>query len=255
MKRLQVNARMKHLLLAVPMTHLLVGALLVLVQGVLVAPAAAQYKWHTPEGTTVYSDVPPPAGARLMKEPGGQAKQDTPAPEAAADPTPAVELPYELKIVSGKFPVLLYTAPDCAPCAAARQHLVARGIPFTEKSVATSADFEAFKTRGFNENSFPAMTVGRERTVGFEAGAYDRLLNIADYPRNSRLPPNYRQAAAEPMTPPQPQKLNVVVQREGGAAGRPAASGDELSAIELYRRQIQTGAANRAAETVPSMRF
>jgi hypothetical protein len=246
MKRLQVNA---------PMKHLIVGALFLLAQGLLATPAAAQYKWQTPEGTTVYSDVPPPAGARLLKDPVGQEKPDATLPDAASDSTPSVELPYGLKIVNGKFPVVLYTSPECAPCAAARQHLVTRGIPFAEKSVVTSADFEVFKTRGFNENSFPAMAVGREKTVGFESGAYDRLLDGAEYPRSSRLPPNYRQAAAEPMTPPQPQKLNVIVQREGGTGVRPAASAGEPGAIEAYRRQNQTGSATRAAEAVPPMRF
>ena len=231
----------------------LVNSLILAVVGTLVAPAAvAQYKWLTPEGTTVYSDVPPPTGARLMND----RTVDQPVLSAsAADTAPAVELPYELKTVSGKFPVVLYTAPECAPCALARQHLAARGVPFSEKSISTSADFEAFKSRGFSDNSFPAMTVGREKAVGFETGAYDRLLNAAGYPRTSKLPARYKQAAAESMTAPQPQKLTVNVQREtpAGAAAAPAA--DNPSAIELYRQRIQAGTANRAGDTGPSVRF
>jgi hypothetical protein len=234
----------------------LVNGLILAALGTLVAPAAAQYKWRTPEGITVYSDVPPPTGAKLMND----RTVDQPALTAAASDgvtgtAPAVELPYELKTVNSKFPVVLYTAPDCAPCALARQHLGARGVPFSEKSIATSADFEAFKTRGFNDNSFPAITVGREKAVGFESGTYDRLLNAAGYPRTSRLPANYKQAAAEPMTAPQPQKLTVSVQRESQASAAAVPAADNRSAIELYRQRIEASTANRPGDSGPSVRF
>jgi hypothetical protein len=233
------------------MKRVLVNSLVLIAIGIPAAPVAAQYKWRTPEGTTVYSDVPPPSGARLMNDRAGEGSI---RPTAAAGPTGSnPELPYELKAASGKFPVVLYTAPECAPCSAARQHLSGRGIPFSEKTISSTADFEAFKGRGFSDNSFPALTVGRERTVGFEAGAYDRLLNAAGYPRESRLPTNYKQAAAEPMTQPQPQKMAVTVQQGQPAAPATAASG-EPSAIERYRQQIQAGTANRQ-EDEPSMRF
>jgi len=238
------------------MKRVLVNSLILAALGALAAPAQAQYKWRTPEGTTVYSDVPPPAGARQINDrsleqmslPGANAAT------AGARPSDAVELPYELKAVRAKFPVLLYTAPDCAPCAAARQHLASRGVPFSERSISTSADFEAFKTRGFSENSFPAMTVGRERTVGFESGAYDRLLNAAGYPRESILPGNYQNAAAEPMTTPPAQKFTVTAQGDTGL-NRPAPPADNPSAIELHRQRIQAGTANRVPDDHPSMRF
>ncbi len=245
------------------MKRVLLNSLVLVAIGTLAAPVAAQYKWLSPEGTVVYSDVPPPAGARLLNDRGGEsAAQSPPAPAASSAANP--ELPYELKIASGKFPVVLYTASDCAPCSAARQHLGARGVPFSEKTIATTADFEAFKTRGFNDNSFPALTVGREKTVGFESGAYDRLLNAAGYPRSSKLPANYKQAAAEPMTSPQPQKITVTARQAepasasaaspAAAASAAAAAGSDPSAIERYRQQIQAGTANRQQEE-PSMRF
>jgi hypothetical protein len=238
------------------MKRVVVNSLILAALGALAAPAQAQYKWRTPEGTTVYSDVPPPAGARQMNDRSVEQLSLPGANAAAAGPRASdpVELPYELKAVRAKFPVLLYTAPECAPCAAARQHLAQRGVPFSEKSIVTSADFEAFKTRGFTENSFPAMTVGRERTVGFESGAYDRLLTAAGYPRESVLPGNYQQAAAEPMTAPPAQKLSVTVSAEA-AGNRPASAADSQSAIELYRQRIQAGTANRVPDDNPSMRF
>ena len=240
------------------MKRVLLNSLVLVAIGNLAAPVAAQYKWVSPEGTVVYSAVPPPAGARLMNERVSQAASAPAAPAASSAPNP--EMPYELKIAAGRFPVVLYTAADCAPCSAARQHLSARGVPFSEKTISTTADFEAFKARGFSDNSFPALTVGRDKAVGFEAGAYDRLLNAAGYPRSSKLPANYKQAAAEPMTPPQPQKITVTVQQANPAAApaapatRDAAAAGDLTALERYRQQIQAGTANRVQEE-PSMRF
>lgn len=237
------------------MKRVLFNSLILVAISCLMAPAAAQYKWRAADGTTVYSDVPPPGGARLMNDRGA----DEPALSALASESttpsvPAVDLPYELKSVSSKYPVTLYTAPECAPCTLARQHLGTRGVPFSEKSITTSTDFEEFKTRGFSENSFPAMTVGREKAVGFEAGAYDRLLNAAGYPRTSKLPSSYKQAAAEPMTAPQAQKLTVNVQQQ--TAQNPTPTADSPSAIDQYREQIeQARNANRAIERGPSMRF
>ena len=239
------------------MKRVLVNSLILVALGTLSAAAVAQYKWRTPEGKTVYSDVPPPTGAKLMNDRTSDQPEaaTTLASAGAAGAPAAVELPYELKMVNSKFPVVLYTAPECVPCAAARQHLGSRGVPFSEKSISTSADFDVFKTRGFSENSFPALTVGREKTVGFESGAYDRLLTAAGYPRTSKLPPNYKQAAAEPMTQPQPRKLTVTVQQPGQPADASASVADNPSAIEVYRRQVQAGSANDASDSGPSMRF
>lgn len=239
------------------MKRALLNSLIVACVGALVAaaPAAAQYKWQTPDGRTVYGDVPPGSGARLMDGPADGRRDPSAAPTASSVPSaaPQVPLPYELKLVSSRLPVILYTAPECGPCVSARQHLAARGVPFSEKTISTMADFEAFKSRGFSENSFPAISIGPEKTVGFEAGAYDRLLTAAGYPRTSKLPAGYQQAAAEPMVPPQPQKLTVNV-RGDTAHGQPQPSAASPSAIELYRQQVQAGTPKRGSGG-PSMRF
>ena len=38
----------------------------------------------------------------------------------------------------GRFPVTLYTSTNCAPCGAGRTLLASRGIPFSERTVATN---------------------------------------------------------------------------------------------------------------------
>lgn len=150
------------------------------------APAAAQYKWVGPGGQVTYSDQPPPAGTIGVA-------LGTPAPTARRD---EAALPAALRAASSKYPVTLYTTKDCTPCQQARAHLSRRGIPFSERTVTTRADAELYKQVGFTDFSFPGLTVGRDRSVGFEAGDWDGLLDAAGYPKTSALPPGYRPTPA-----------------------------------------------------------
>ncbi|MEO6270383.1 MAG: glutaredoxin family protein [Lautropia sp.] len=234
------------------MKRVLANGLVLVVLGSLSLPAVAQYKWLTADGRTVYSDVPPPGGAtRLDARTERQTMSGGTSDRASAQ----VDPPFELKATSSRYPVVLYTATDCVPCNAARQHLGARGVPFSEKSIATVADFEAFKARGFSDNSFPAMTVGREKAVGFEPGAFDRLLDAAGYPRTSMLPAGYRQAAAEPMTTRQPERAAAGVPAPAQVEDTRQTAGAGQSATERYRQQIQAGSTPRPPDAGPAMRF
>ncbi|MEI7446377.1 MAG: glutaredoxin family protein, partial [Burkholderiales bacterium] len=159
----------------------------------LAAPAAAQYKWVAPNGAITYSDQPPPPGMT-----GGAL-----GPAGVALPDEG-GIPVALRDASSKYPVVLYTAADCTPCQEARTHLSKRGVPYAEKSISTSKDVEAFKRVGFTENSFPAITVGREKLIGFEAEGWNRLLDAAGYPKTSVLPASWRPPAAQPLAAPKP---------------------------------------------------
>ncbi len=157
----------------------------------LSSSAFAQYKWQGADGKINYSDIPPPAEGKLISGPNG-------APPIAA-PTEG-ELPYALKQAVAKYPVSLFSAPDCAPCKMARELLTKRGVPFNERTLSTSSDIEQFKKLGFADATLPSVTVGKEKSVGFEASAYDRLLDAAGYPRSSLLPKSFKQANAESLT-------------------------------------------------------
>lgn len=171
--------------------HLVAACLL----STLVAPALAQYKWVSAGGTVTYSDLPPPAGitAQTLSR-TGLIKRD----EAA--------LPTGLASAAGKYPVVLYTTRDCAPCQQARALLVKRGVPFTEKTVQTQADADAFKRIGFEQPAFPAMSVGRERTTGLQTDDWERLIDAAGYPKSASLPPGYRHPPAQSLSPRQAAK-------------------------------------------------
>src|SRR4051812_14604420 len=114
--------------------------------------AHAQYKWVAPDGTVSYGDRPPEEGGRMV---------DGPATRSAARSGGDPELPYALRAAMGKYPVLLYTAPNCQPCDLGRKHLAQRGVPFSERTLHTQADLDALKRAGFEDASVPALSVGR----------------------------------------------------------------------------------------------
>jgi glutaredoxin len=159
-------------------------------------PAAAQFKWIGPNGAVTYSDLPPTDGSKAVSM------------QAVRTSTPET-VPAALRQAASKYPTVLYTTTECGPCQQARAHLERRGIPFAERTVRTSADADAFKRVGFAENTFPAVTVGRERSIGFEAGEWDRMLDLAGYPKTSMLPPSYRQSPAQPLAAKAPVRTDV----------------------------------------------
>jgi glutaredoxin len=161
----------------------------------LAAPAsAAQYKWIDDEGKVNYGDRPPTTQVRMLASPG---KGNS---VSAAPPSADSVLPLSLKTAAARFPVVLYTGRDCAPCGAARAHLSKRGIPFVEKTISSEADAAAFRKLAFSEMTVPAVSVGRERLSGFEPGAWDGLLDAGGYPKASLLPPDFKGPSPEALS-------------------------------------------------------
>lgn len=156
------------------------------------AQAQAQYKWVARDGTVSYGD-------RLPNEDVQSRKVGETITAAQLNST----LPFAVKNVADKHPVVLYSGSDCAPCEQSRAHLIKRGVPFTEKRINNAADAKAMEQLGFNDSTVPTLAVGRQKQVGFEASAFDSLLDIAGYPKTSLLPPGYRPPNAEPLTPPE----------------------------------------------------
>jgi len=122
----------------------------------------------------------------------------------------ASSLPFELRQVANRYPVILYTGVNCEPCGAGRTFLIARGIPFTEKSVTTSEDIDAFQ-RMSGANALPLVTVGGQQLRGFAEGEWPRFLDAAAYPKTSQLPAGYRPLPATPL---------VVAQQPAPASAR-----------------------------------
>lgn len=147
------------------------------------------YRIVGPDGRVTFSDQPPTASsAKVVANNVGS------APGNAA-PT---GLPFELRQVALKFPVVLYTADNCAPCAAGRALLASRGVPFSEKTILTAADTDALQ-RLSGASSLPFLTIGSQRLSGFSDTEWMEFLNAAGYPKSSVLPPSYRPPAAVPL--------------------------------------------------------
>ena len=165
-----------------------------LLAGTLASPllqAQQVYRIVDTDGKVTFSDRPPPASASGARVSAGNAV----APGGAAA---SAGLPFELRQVALKYPVVLYTSDNCAPCGAGRSLLASRGVPFSEKTVSTTADSEALQ-RLSGETSLPFLTIGGQQLKGFSDAEWTQFLNAAGYPASSALPANYRPAAAAPL--------------------------------------------------------
>src|SRR5262245_58814737 len=118
--------------------------------------AWAQYKVVGPDGKVTYTDNPPPTGnAQSVKRAGG-----------GSEGVDTENLPYELRQVISRYPVTLYTTSNCGACDAARNLLRQRGVPYTEKTVNTTADINALvKAEGGND--LPVGRIGSQQLKGF----------------------------------------------------------------------------------------
>lgn len=187
-------------------------------------PAVAQYKVVGPDGKVTYTDRPPTEQ---------QGKATSMRLESGAG-TPVAALPPELRQVVQRFPVVLYTAPDCAPCDSARTMLRQRGIPLSERIVGSNDDLPLLE-RATGGRAVPAITIGNQGTNGYAAGEWNNLLDLAGYPKESRLPRNYASAPATPISgrPSRPTTPAPVPEREPPRPAEPAAPAEPASGIRF----------------------
>lgn len=170
------------------LTHCLLCAIAVLLPGV----TAAQFKWIDAAGRVNYGDNPP-SDARNV-EPISR--------PFTGDADPVATLPLELRRAVANFPVTVYTSADCGtPCSAGRDLLRLRGTPFTEITIGTPQDLEAFRKLGFGDR-VPVLTVGRQSVTELQSDRWNALLDSAGYPRNATLPRNWSNPAPRPLAPP-----------------------------------------------------
>ena len=169
------------------------AALAACATGALLATATQAQQVHRivgPDGKVTFSD-------RAHEDKKAQSTVLSTASGGAAS-NPA--LPTELRQIASRFPVTLYTGESCSPCQQARQLLVQRGVPFTERSVNTNDDLDALR-RLSGESALPFGTIGRQQLKGFSDAEWTQYLDAAGYPAQSRLPRGYTQPAATPLAP------------------------------------------------------
>jgi glutaredoxin len=184
------------------------------------APAWAQYKVVTPDGKVTYTDRP-------VNDPNVQVqplrRDASPAGLASGQATPS--LPADLRPLVARFPVTLYTSSDCTPCDSGRKLLQQRGVPYSERSVNSDDDIAALQ-RLSSGRSVPALTVGAQALRGFLEADWQATLDLAGYPRESRLPKGYLPPAIAPLVARSPATVVAPTQALPAAAPQatPAAS-------------------------------
>jgi glutaredoxin len=143
--------------------------LLVMLCSVSTAYAAGKlYKWVDKNGNVSYHDQPPSDGAYRVEEKNIGFKGET---RAAADD------------VVQKFPVILYSAPKCASCEAARIYLRNRGVPFSEKNVEGDRQLQDELIKQGGGLSVPTIVVGTKVMRGYLESLLEGELDQAGYPK------------------------------------------------------------------------
>lgn len=175
-----------------PPSHAMLALLCTLAVNGL-AQAQQVHRIVGPDGKVTFSDRAPSLDKAAQAPSGG----------ATAGSSVNDTLPYELRQIANRFPVTLYTGADCAPCVSARNLLVNRGVPFTERTIGSNEDIDALKRLSGN-TGLPFGTIGRQQLHGYSDTEWTQYLDAAGYPKQSKLPANYRRPAATPLTAAKP---------------------------------------------------
>ncbi len=151
-------------------TRIAVAGLSGLLAAGTLAPLHAQqvYRIVGPDGKVTFSDKPP-----LDAKAGAQAA----TPAATAGGGTGAALPFELRNVVNRYPVTLYTGPNCAPCNSGRSFLSGRGIPFSERTVNTNDDIEALQ-RLSGSTSLPFLTIGGQQMKGYSEVEWGQTTSV-----------------------------------------------------------------------------
>jgi glutaredoxin len=145
------------------------------------------------DGKVTFSDKPPQVQSDAQTKTVTTSNTATQANNSALN-----SLPFLLRQVTIKYPVVLYTTKQCGACSQARAMLETRGIPFTEKTVATTEDVKALEALS-GDNALPFATLGKQQLKGYGEVEWTQFLNAAGYPVSSQLPDSYRQTPATPL--------------------------------------------------------
>ncbi|MCS6995589.1 MAG: glutaredoxin family protein [Casimicrobiaceae bacterium] len=143
-----------------------------LLLGAAETPAQTVYRYIDPSGRTVFSDQPPPPGARGVEERNVRANSIQNNPESLATQEAA-----------RRNPVVFYVT-DCGePCDAARKFLQARGVPHTLVDPTRSAELNRRFREETGGNTVPVLKIGGRVLRGFNEATWAGALDQAGYPR------------------------------------------------------------------------
>ena len=138
---------------------------------------AQLYRWTDESGKVHYTDTQPPASARNVEKKG--------AARVSGAEAAAAQQSYALQQAVKNFPVTVYTSKDCGdPCKKGLEHLKKRGVPYTEKLVATKEEIDAV-TKLAGAPRVPVMVVGVSILKDYEEQGWNETLDTAGYPKSA----------------------------------------------------------------------
>lgn len=148
--------------------------LLVLVLFIIGSPitrAETLYKWIDSQGRVSYHDHLPPADSEYRVETknvngGNKSKSDDTLAGAAE-----------------KFPVVLYSVPECGSCDLARLYLQKRKVPFTESNLNDNPELQQTLKKKIGSVSVPTLTIGDKVMKGYVESVLEGQLDEAGYPK------------------------------------------------------------------------
>ncbi|MGB8337368.1 MAG: glutaredoxin family protein [Burkholderiales bacterium] len=188
----------------------------------LVAALSAQaelYKWVDKSGGVHYSDQPPVGDVKNVerKKIGGNVieGQDN----------------FALREAARKFPVVLYANECGEPCNLARELLVKRGVPFTQKNPeASAADSIALKKLA-GSLEVPTLAIGENNTLkGYLESSWTTALDAAGYPSTNTKAPSVEKAVAEKAAVEKAALEKAAAEKAKSKAGEAKKSASEKSA-------------------------
>lgn len=173
-------------------------------------PAWAIYKIVAPDGSVTFSDVPPSTVQ-------GKSVQSLTAGGSAISQNKFEGFPAALRDAARKYPVTLYTAPQCDACDAARAFLQQRGIPFVEKTITSNADIKAYKALSDGSDRLPFIAIGATKlSAGFSSSNWGIALDAAGYPKTNVLPRTYVNPQPAALVPPPAAKKDAPAKTTSG---------------------------------------
>lgn len=156
------------------------------------------FRWTDKRAQINYGDRPPPDAQNVIRIDLMTIGENTQS-----------LLPYLVRRAAANFPVMLFTAKNCAPCNTARDFLNKRGIPFAERTIESADDSMEFK-RLTGAEGVPVATLGTKPLIAFEPNEWNNALDATGYPEKSQLPAHFKQEAARPLT----QKTTAAAAKE-----------------------------------------
>ncbi|MFN3630970.1 MAG: glutaredoxin family protein [Casimicrobiaceae bacterium] len=148
--------------------------------GLILFPVAAQtvYRYTDANGRVVFSDQPPPPGAKNVTERDVRGNVIQNNPESLAT-----------RAATQKSPVTLYVSECGEPCDQARKYLNTRGVPHTLVDPTRTAELNKRFRDETGGNTVPAIKVGERVLRGFSESTWATALDQAGYPRTPAFGP------------------------------------------------------------------